>query len=189
MINKTLHDINGYLAAVLGNIEVAILKFPEAFNYLSEAKERLKNAVDLINTLFVVEKEVVIDKRDVAILLADDEYYVLKILREMLTEINYDVEVAKDGDEAVQIFAKNPEKYALVILDVAMPRKNGVDTFIAMKNIRPDIPIIMISGYLEKMLSDKLKKLELAGFLQKPILMSDLFVKVEEILKNRGIKR
>ena len=181
-MNKTLHDINDYLTVVLGCVEITLNKYPLATR-MAEAKEYLGKAIELVNTLFVEEEKIVLDK-GIAILLADDEYFVLKILKEMLIDIGYSVETAADGDEALEIFSKNPQRYALVILDVAMPRKNGVSTFIAMKQIDKDIPIIMISGYIETILSQQLAGLELAGFLQKPIFMSDLYGKVKEILNN-----
>ena len=110
----------------------------------------------------------------------------IKTLVEFVSQVSdlFSDKIPVYEDEALEIFSKNPQRYALVILDVAMPRKNGVSTFIAMKQIDKDIPIIMISGYIETILSQQLAGLELAGFLQKPIFMSDLYGKVKEILNN-----
>ena len=84
------------------------------------------------------------------ILIADDEEIVREMVRDTLDMLGYVVITATQGQEALDIFSTRKDDIDLVILDVIMPKLNGVDTAIAMKNIQPDLPIVFITGYNEE---------------------------------------
>jgi two-component system, response regulator, stage 0 sporulation protein F len=82
------------------------------------------------------------------ILVADDDDDVRRTIAQALETLAYDVAEAPDGDSAMAIFREqSPE---LVILDYRMPGKNGVEVAEEMRRVRPDIPIIMASGFAEE---------------------------------------
>ncbi|MDQ6965389.1 MAG: response regulator, partial [Mariprofundaceae bacterium] len=81
------------------------------------------------------------------LLLADDEPIVRDTIGEMLRIDGFTVDLAEDGQDAVEQFAAQPEAYDAVILDVVMPRMGGMGAAHRMREIRPDIPIIFATGY------------------------------------------
>jgi len=81
------------------------------------------------------------------LLLADDEPIVRDTIGEMLRIDGFVVDVAEDGQHALEVFSENPDAYAAVILDVVMPRMGGMGTAHRMREIRPEIPIVFATGY------------------------------------------
>jgi len=78
------------------------------------------------------------------ILIIDDEPYILLMLKKMLEKAGYEVDLASNGQEGMELFEKN--KVDLVITDIIMPDKEGLEIILEMKKIRPDLKIIAISG-------------------------------------------
>ena len=117
------------------------------------------------------------------ILLVDDEE-VMRITGEaLLGSIGYEVSLAKNGREGIEIFSKNPHSFDLVILDMIMPVMNGRDCFFKMKKIRPDIPVILASGYSPQ---EDIKEMEAQGldaFLRKPFKRNHLSQCIRQIIK------
>lgn len=83
------------------------------------------------------------------VLLVEDEDIVRKMAEIMLTRLGFKVLLAKDGIEAVEIFRKHLDKISVVLSDLTMSRMNGWETLLKVRQIRPDIPIILTSGYDE----------------------------------------
>ncbi|RLB48297.1 MAG: hypothetical protein DRH23_08945 [Deltaproteobacteria bacterium] len=113
------------------------------------------------------------------VLVVDDEREVREVLSEMLEIFGFEVTAANDGIEALDIFRASPDAYSAVILDLAMPRMGGAETLQAIRAIRPDIPVILCSGYDE---DHALKGDSRSAFLQKPFKLSTLINKLEEVL-------
>jgi signal transduction histidine kinase/CheY-like chemotaxis protein len=113
------------------------------------------------------------------VLVVDDEREVREVLSEMLEIFGFEVTAANDGIEALDIFRASPDAYSAVILDLAMPRMGGAETLQAIRAIRPDIPVILCSGYDE---DHALKGDSSSAFLQKPFKLSTLINKLEEVL-------
>lgn len=113
------------------------------------------------------------------ILLVEDEELVRKMFRSILNRFGFDVLIAKDGVEALDIFRSRPDEIRLVITDLTMPRMNGWETLAALREIRPDIPVILASGYDEAyvMAADYVEKPQ--AFLHKPFEVKTL----QEILE------
>ncbi len=80
------------------------------------------------------------------ILVVDDEESIASVVREMLELFQYQVETAANGLEAEQMFNRQPGRYALVVTDLDMPGKNGVDLLSALRARRADIKVLAISG-------------------------------------------
>jgi CheY-like chemotaxis protein len=107
------------------------------------------------------------------VLLVDDEESVRGIGKEMLQELGFMVLTANDGREAIEIFKHNPE-INLVILDLTMPHVDGEQCFRGLRQLKPDVKVIMSSGYNEQEVTQKFVGKGLAGFVQKPYSLSIL---------------
>jgi len=101
-------------------------------------------------------------------LVVDDEETVRETASLLLEHMGFDVLVAEDGRAGVEAFRKNKDQITVVLLDMNMPRMNGKEACQKMKDMRPNIPIILASGYSETHLSDDFMKKRTAGFLHKP---------------------
>ena len=107
------------------------------------------------------------------VLLVDDEETVRGIGAEMLKELGFQVITANDGREGVELFKQHPD-ISLVILDLTMPHMDGEQCFRELRQLRPDIKVIMSSGYNEQEVTQKFVGKGLAGFIQKPYKLSTL---------------
>lgn len=108
------------------------------------------------------------------VLLADDESMVLEVCKIMLEEIGFTVITAVDGEDAVRVFSAQADKIDLVILDASMPRKGGVEAYMDLQTIKPDVKVILSSGYTEKGIAEQFLDNGMAGFIQKPFTLEKL---------------
>jgi len=108
------------------------------------------------------------------VLLVDDEETVIGIGAEMLKELGFDVLTAMDGREALEVFAQHQEKICCIILDLTMPHLDGEQTFRELRQLKPDVKVIMSSGYNEQEINQRFAGKGLAGFIQKPYRLSML---------------
>jgi PAS domain S-box-containing protein len=113
------------------------------------------------------------------ILLIDDEDAVRRVAKSALEHYGYTVLLAEDGYRAVDIFSRSSEQVLLVILDLAMPGMRGEETFRRLKAIRPEVPILLCSGFDELEAARRFQKGGIAGFLQKPYTVVQLAEKVK----------
>jgi len=107
------------------------------------------------------------------VLLVDDEEAVRGIGKEMLLELGFETITANNGLEAMQIFKQTPD-IAFVILDLTMPHMDGEQCFRELKQLKPDVKVIMSSGFSEHEVTQKFDGKGLAGFIQKPYTFSVL---------------
>lgn len=107
------------------------------------------------------------------VLLVDDEENVRGICKEMLRELGFTAITANDGREAINVFKTTPD-IAFVILDLTMPHLDGEQCFRELKQLKPDVKVILSSGYNEVEVTHKFVGKGLAGFIQKPYKLSDL---------------
>lgn len=102
------------------------------------------------------------------VLVVDDERAVRLAAGRMLETIGFEVVVAMDGVEAVEIFERDPGRFAVVLLDLTMPRRNGEETFAELRRIRPDIRVVLMSGFNQDEATSRFVADDLAGFVAKP---------------------
>ena len=107
------------------------------------------------------------------VLLVDDEESVRGVGIEMLKELGFETITANDGCEAVEQFKNNPA-ISFVILDLTMPHMDGEQCFRELRQLQPDIKVIMSSGFSNDEITQKFVGKGLAGFLQKPYKLSML---------------
>ncbi len=116
------------------------------------------------------------------VLLVDDEEMVRFVVGGLLRRLGFDVLGARNGREAIQVFQRNSNIIDLVLLDLQMPELDGVDTFFEIRKLRPEIQIILCSGYDEKTATEHLVGRGLAGFIQKPYTFANLKRMIRSVL-------
>jgi signal transduction histidine kinase len=118
------------------------------------------------------------------ILLVDDEELVLEVGSEVLKKLGYTVLEAKGGKEALKIYREN-NTIDLVILDMIMPQMGGGETYDKMKDINPDVKVVLSSGYGIDGQANEILARGCDGFIQKPLHTKELSEKIWEILCKR----
>jgi nitrogen-specific signal transduction histidine kinase/CheY-like chemotaxis protein len=117
------------------------------------------------------------------ILFADDEHSILDLADIVLKDQGYTVVVADDGRKAFDIFQNNPDEFAVAVLDVAMPEMDGDELVQHILDIRPDLPVIMCTGYCDISMREKLCRLGVKKLVMKPYLMKELLKDIQELLE------
>ncbi|MDD5306610.1 MAG: response regulator [Deltaproteobacteria bacterium] len=120
------------------------------------------------------------------ILVIDDERIVREVAQNMLEAAGYRVITAADGPQGLSAFRKRPDEIAAVLLDNTMPRMDGAETFEELRRIRPDVKVILSSGYNEQEVTARFAGRGLAGFLQKPYDLKGLLRQFETILGGKA---
>ncbi|MCA1787134.1 MAG: response regulator, partial [Desulfobacteraceae bacterium] len=108
------------------------------------------------------------------ILLVDDEKPVITIEKHLLSRLGYQVTSCTGSTEALEMFAADPNRFDMVITDVAMPKMSGDKLAGEMHTIRPDIPILLCTGFSETMTDEKMAAAGVKGLLMKPFVITDL---------------
>lgn len=116
------------------------------------------------------------------ILVVDDEPSVLNISETMLKELGYRVLSANDGDEAITIYKKKKDRIDLVLLDIVMPKKDGKEVFYDLKEIDPDVKVLLFSGYTKEGATEILDAGAI-GFMKKPFTIGQLSETIDGVLK------
>lgn len=102
------------------------------------------------------------------ILVVDDEPILLELMHDILGELGYEILLAEDGVEAMDIYDMRWRSIDLVLLDVVMPRMGGRETLNAMRGINPEVRVVLCSGYLRETDVDAPPMAGVHGFLRKP---------------------
>ena len=119
------------------------------------------------------------------VLVAEDDPGARLLIVEALRSHGYATIEAHDGEDAVRVFKKNRDRVDLVIMDVVMPKRNGKESWEAIKKLRRGVPVIFMSGYTRDVVFDKGIEGEAVDFIPKPLSAKKLLQKVREVL-DRG---
>jgi len=126
------------------------------------------------------------------ILIVDDQEMVRSLIADLLTDLDYEVITADDGQDAVALYKKMTDQAKaedrpghpidLVILDMILPRLDGKETFDRLREINPDVRVILSSGYdVDERAKDVLDHGAL-GFIQKPYHIEALLAMIRNVL-------
>jgi two-component system cell cycle sensor histidine kinase/response regulator CckA len=102
------------------------------------------------------------------VLVIDDEAGVCEVVSDMLNDAGVKTMSAASGEEGIALFQLRMHEINLVLLDLSMPGIGGKEAFRRLKALKPDLKIILSSGYSQAEITDDLRQLGLAGFIQKP---------------------
>jgi PAS domain S-box-containing protein len=121
------------------------------------------------------------------ILLVDDEETVRAVAKKMLERLGFSVSTASDGREALEIFRKDPDAFACVMLDLTMPHMDGEEAFRELRKIRQNVRVIMASGYSEQEVEQRFLGKGVATFMQKPYQLATLSSRLREVLEEAKV--
>ena len=138
----------------------------------------------------VIEKDVETQEEDEEplptgnerILFVDDEQVILYVAEEMLKQLGYDVVIQKSSVEALELFRAEPDRFDLVITDMTMPKMTGDQLALELMKIRPDIPIILCTGFSPKISEKQAKEIGIKAFAMKPLVRRDMANIVRKVL-------
>ena len=122
------------------------------------------------------------------IMLVDDDTQLVEMNSEMLASFGYRVIPAAGPADALKTFKKSPESFDLVITDQTMPGMSGEMLISRLREIRPDLPSIICTGYSVAMDKEKARRKGIEGFLLKPVRMAELARTVRHVLDKRAMK-
>ncbi len=141
--------------------------------YLPATKKEVKKEKELPGEII---------KGNETVLLVDDDDMVVEGCREMLTKMGYDVSIARNGKDALEIYKENQDKIDIVIIDMIMPEMNGGETYDRLKKMNPDINVLLSSGHSINGQATKILERGCNDFIQKPFNIEVLSEKIREIL-------
>jgi PAS domain S-box-containing protein len=116
------------------------------------------------------------------ILFVDDEKPLVDLGQRMLEGIGYRVTTRTSSIEALELFLAQPERFDLVITDMTMPNMTGKELADEILRIRPDIPLVLCTGYSEIITEKRAKALGIRAFLMKPIVLRELAETIRKVL-------
>jgi len=119
------------------------------------------------------------------VLLIDDEDTIIDVGQEILKALGYTVLVARGGKEAIEIYEKRKEEIDIVILDIVMPEIGGGEAYDRMKEINPDIKVLLSSGFSINSEVTEILERGCNGFIQKPFNIRQLSQRIREILDKK----
>ena len=115
-------------------------------------------------------------------MLVDDEQKVLTVCGDSMKLLGYTVYTADSGDKAVGIFAEKSEAIDVVVLDMIMPGLSGKETYRRLKQIDPQVRVLLASGYAMEGQAEEILKEGCTAFIQKPFKMEQLSLTIQEIM-------
>jgi signal transduction histidine kinase len=120
------------------------------------------------------------------ILFIDDEKALVDLGQQILERLGYEVTIRTSSVEALELFMEQPEKFDLVITDMTMPNMTGDELAGKLMNIRADIPVILCTGYSERISKERAHELGIKEFILKPIVMRELAKTIRGVLDENG---
>jgi len=116
------------------------------------------------------------------VLVMDDEEIVRTVAARMLENLGFHVVLAVDGREGLDLFRQNPDRYVAVLLDLTMPRMDGVETFRQLRALKPQVKVLLMSGFNQQDAVERFTGKGLAGFVQKPFEIATLTAELRRVI-------
>ena len=114
-------------------------------------------------------------------MLVEDEPTLARVLGMVFSSAGYDVTICADGAEALRLFHASPDAWSVVVSDVTMPLLSGDRLARALREIRPDLPVILMTGNTALVTPRRLYALGVAAVLEKPVAIEDLLGAVDAV--------
>jgi PAS domain S-box-containing protein len=116
------------------------------------------------------------------ILFVDDEPPLADLSKQILERMGYRVTIKTSSSEALELFKSDPASFDLVITDMTMPHMTGDVLTHKLKALRPDIPVIVCTGYSEKVTQEIIDRLKIRALIMKPIIRDELLLTVRQVI-------
>ena len=123
------------------------------------------------------------------ILFVDDEAPIVKMGGQILERFGYTVSIRTSSIEALELFRTKPNDFDLVITDMTMPNMTGDTLAVALMKIRPDIPVMLCTGFSKKISDDSIATIGIRAVAYKPIVKADLAKTVRKVLDDQQPKQ
>jgi DNA-binding NtrC family response regulator len=117
------------------------------------------------------------------ILVVDDEEAVRVVVSRVVARLGFTAELASDGDEATSLYSNDPTRFVLALVDVRLPGVNGIDIAREFRQLRPELPVILMSGYNRHETTSPHPVRNPMGFLQKPFTLETLALAMRTALE------
>jgi two-component system cell cycle sensor histidine kinase/response regulator CckA len=117
----------------------------------------------------------------ILIMVVDDEEVIRNMVKDFLSDKGYEIIIASNGPEALEKFRQNEGKVDLVLLDMVLPGKSGMEILEDLRQINPRVKAIMTSGYSRDITENNLDK-DITSFMQKPFRIATLIQKIKELM-------
>jgi len=118
------------------------------------------------------------------VLYIDDDEVIVELGRDMLESLGYEVAISVSSEKALEMFKNDPEDFDLIITDQSMPVLTGTQLAKEFRKIRPDIPIVLVTGFSASILNQDLKAAGIDHCISKPVVMNELGEIVLQALRN-----
>jgi CheY-like chemotaxis protein len=122
------------------------------------------------------------------ILLIDDEEDIIEMLEKMLGHFGYQITTKTSSEEALTLFCSEPNRFDLVITDQTMPKITGIELTRKVRELRPDIPVILCTGFSELITEEKLKALGVKEYIMKPIHCKEMAGIIRSVLDEKNME-
>jgi two-component system cell cycle sensor histidine kinase/response regulator CckA len=117
------------------------------------------------------------------ILVVENEQFMLHLIEGAFLQHGYQVLVAADGEEAIEVYRLHKLEIDVVLLDVGLPKVNGVDVLYKMKSENPDVRVIIVSGFLEPALRTKMQQAGVKHFIDKPYMLDHVLETIQRLIE------
>ncbi len=177
-----LSVVYGIMQSLQGNIQVqSRLNKGSKFSLYFKTIESIANPISKQTYEKAGQKE--------KVLFVDDETAIVEVSRQILEYLGYQVTAFTSSREALKIFKKNPEIYDLIITDQTMPDLLGLELAAEIRKIKPDIPVILCTGFSYTLSEEEALKKGVNRFCHKPLGMEDLEKVIREVLDQNNKKK
>lgn len=200
-LNNLLHVIAG-TADIIGNVWHGSAM---ADKYVAMLRDSVNRAADITSTLVAAASgdnkivfhpaalEAVRQSRTAPrrpavtatrpeILVVDDEPMAVHLAEQVLSDAGFNVTGANSGFECLKIFSAAPDRFALIILDLRMPVMDGQETFERLRAIKPDVRVLLNTGFIDRAKAEAMFARGLSALLAKPSPPGEYVAKVESVL-------
>lgn len=117
------------------------------------------------------------------VLVIDDEEEVRNVTLRVLSHLGYEVTLAAGGAQGLDAWSGSEEPFDVVMLDLTMPHPNGGETLRAIREMDPEAPVILMSGYTEDAMRESVGETNPTAFLQKPYNLGVLKQMLEDVIR------
>jgi len=138
--------------------------------------------IESANDTILLEPTEAPPKGNEHILVVDDEETIIRMEKRVLENLGYIVTTATNSKDAFQLFQMQPENFDLVVTDMTMPDMTGAELSKKLLDIRPDIPIILCTGFSHKMSEKKAREIGISKFCMKPLSGAQLADVIRKVL-------
>lgn len=123
------------------------------------------------------------------LLVVDDEPMALVLAKRILSEAGFEVTTAQSGFECLDLIRKRPRFFDLILLDLSMPFMDGEETFVRLRDINPDIVVLLSTGFIAQERLERMLAAGMAGFLRKPHRPDEMVAHIRSVMQSVKMSR